>query len=151
MSAADYDLNEVFDALAATFNGTETGDEISGVPVTLECHSEVVGAINPPAMVLDFDSQDWDLNMGAGADAFSISGLLMVTNAESEDAQRKLRSFLSRRAGSGLFRLKAALEANQNLGGLISYAIITNTRNIGIITYNGVDYLGAELVIGVMS
>lgn len=150
-SGASYDLNEIFDALADTFDGTPTGDTIGGVPVQLECYSEVVGQVEPPAIVLDMDGQGWDLNMGSGADSISVIALLLVTFEDSEGAQRTLRSFLSRKDTSGLFRIKRALLANQSLGGLVSYAIITNTRSVGIITYNGVDYLGAELVIEVMS
>jgi hypothetical protein len=66
-------------------------------------------------------------------------------------AQRALWRFLSRKESSGVARLKQALEADQTLGGLVSYAVMTNVRNIGIVTYNGVDYLGAELIIEVVS
>lgn len=151
IEGAQYDLNDIMDALAATFDGTPTGETIGGSPVTLECHSEIVGSITPPSIVLELDGQGWDLNMGDGADSISIVALLMVTYNENEQSQRLLRSFLSRKSTSGLFRMKAALEANQALGGLISYAVITTTRNIGIVTYDGIDYLGAELVIEVMS
>lgn len=151
MSAADYDLNEVFDALAATFNGVETGDEIGGVPQTMEAHSEVVGQVSTPAIVLELDDQDLNLNMGAGADSFAITALLLLDDQDDSDAQRRLRSFISRKSGSGMMRLIAALEANQTLGGLVSYAIMSTVRGVGHVTYSGVDYLGAELVIEVMS
>jgi hypothetical protein len=151
MTAANYDLNEVFDALAATFDGVETGVEIEGVAQTVEAHSEVVGQVNVPAIVLELDNQDFDLNMGGGADSFAIVGLLLLTDQDDTDSQRQLRSFISRKTGSGLIRLKTALEANQNLGGLVSYAIISNVRNVGHVIYSGVDYLGAELIIEVVS
>jgi hypothetical protein len=151
MAAVDYDLNEVFDALAGVFDGVDTGDEVSGVAVTLTCVPEVPGQIEPPGLVLDFDDQNYDLNFGSGADSFGLVGLLLVTYAEAEDAQRALRSFLSRKQTSGITRLKDALEANQTLGGLVSYVVLTGVRNIGIVVFSGVDYLGAELVFEVMS
>jgi hypothetical protein len=151
VDGANYDLNDIFDAIAATFDGVPTGDTIGGAPITLECHAEVAGAINPPSIVLDFDGQDWNLNMGRGADSFTIVAALMVTYNENENSQRTLRSFLSRKRSAGLFRIMAALEANQTLNGLVSYAIITSTRSVGIVTYDGVDYLGAELIIEVTS
>jgi hypothetical protein len=151
VSAADYDLNEVFDALAEVFNNVATGETINGTPITMEAHAEVVGQVDTPAIVLELDAQEFDLNMGDGADSFNVVALLLLTDQESTDAQRQLRSFLSRRAGSGLMRLKASLEADQTLGGLVSYAVMTNVRGIGTVTYSGVDYLGAELIIGVVS
>jgi hypothetical protein len=151
MSTANYDLNEVFDALAALFNGIETGDEIGGVPVTMEAHSEFTGSVSPPAILLDLDDQDWDLDMGHGADSFQITALVLVTAADEEGAQRALRSFLSRKTGSGFMRIKERLESDQTLGGLVSYAIMATVRNSGLVTYQGIEYLGAELIIGVTS
>lgn len=150
MSTA-YDLNEIFDALAAVFNGVATGATIGGVATTMMCLPEVGGQVNPPAMVLDLDDQQFDLNMGDGADTFTVIAALLVTFQDSEDAQRELRSFLSRKPTGGVMRVKAALEANQTLNGLVSYAVMTGTRDIGIATYNNVDYLGAELVIEVVT
>jgi hypothetical protein len=48
-------------------------------------------------------------------------------------------------------KIKAALEADQTLGGLVSYAHMTGVRRIGNVVYNDVAYLGAELPIEVMS
>lgn len=148
---ADYDIGEIMDALATTFNGVPTGQLISGIPQTMMASAEVIGAIEPPAIVFELDDQELNLDMAAGADQLNVTGLVLVTYADSDGAQRALWSFLSRKRSSGLFRLYAALEANQSLGGLVSYAIIKTVRNIGIITYSGVDYLGAELVIEVVS
>lgn len=150
MSApAAYDLNQVADALAATFQGVPTGDELDGEPVLISGHSDVPEQPNVPAVVLELDELSWDENMGGGADSFTFIATALVQYADSKTAQRAMRSFLSRSGGAG--RLKAALEANQNLGGLVSYAHMNNARRIGLIKYNGVDYLGAELVIEVMS
>lgn len=151
MSVTNYDLNEIFDALAGVFNGVATGDEIGGVAITMEAHAEVPGQVDVPAVVLDFDDQAWDLNMGQGADEIGVVALLLVQYQEAEGAQRALRAFLSRKQGSGIMHMKAALEADQTLGGLVSYAIMQRVRSIGIITFNGVDYLGAEIIIEVMS
>lgn len=150
MSAENYDIGEVMDALAATFNGVPTGDEIGGVPVTLECHAEMTGQVEPPSVALELDDLQWDLNMGHGADSFTVTALALVTYQDMQNAQRTLWSFLSRQQGSGMIRLKTALEANQTLGGLVSYAIMTGVRNVGNVTFNGVDYLGAEMIIEVL-
>jgi hypothetical protein len=148
---ASYEIEEIMTALAAVFNGVPTGDEISGTAVTLECHPEVVGQIDPPSIVLELDDLNWDLNMAAGADGWTVMALALVAYQDMAGAQRALWRFLSRKSTSGVARLKEALEADQTLGGLVSYAVMTNVRNIGIVTYNGVDYLGAELIIEVVS
>lgn len=148
---AAYELEQVMDALAAVFNGVETGDEIGGVAVTMECHPEVTAQVQPPSMVLEIDDLNWDLNMGSGADSWTVTALALVTYQDMDSAQRLLWRFLSRKRTSGIMRIKAALEANQTLGGLVSYAVLASVRNIGTINYAGVDYLGAELIIEVMS
>lgn len=148
---AAYEIEAVMTALAHVFDGVQTGDEIGGVPTTLECHAEVVGQVDPPSIVLELDNLNWDLNMGGGADGFTVVALALVSYADMAGAQRALWRFLSRKSSSGIVRLKTALEADQSLGGLVSYAIMTNVRNIGVVTYNGVDYLGAELIIEVVS
>lgn len=151
MPAAQYDIGEVMDALAGVFNGVETGQEISGVAQVISCAAEVTGQIEPPGIVLDIDDQEWDLNMGAGADSFSVAAVVLVQYQETDTAQRELWSFLSRKPTAGVARLKAALEANQTLGGLVSYVVMTRVRSIGVVTYGAVDYLGAEIVLEVMS
>lgn len=148
---ARYEIEEIMEALAAVFDGTATGDVIGGQAIKLECHPEVVGQIDPPSIVLELDDLNWDLNMAAGADGWTITALALVSYADMEGAQRALWRFLSRKSTSGIVRLKTALEADQTLGGLVSYAIMQNVRNIGVVTYNGVDYLGAELIIEVVS
>lgn len=151
VSGVQYDLNEIFDALAAVFNGVATGETFGGAPQHMEAHSEVVGQVDTPAIVLELDGQTFDLNMGSGADSFNVVALLLLTDDDSQEAQRALRSFMSRKSTSGVMRLKKALLDGQTLGGLVSYAIMTGVRDVGHIVYSGVDYLGAELIIEVMS
>jgi hypothetical protein len=147
--SVDYDLNAVFDELAAVFDGISTGMQVSGEPVTLTAYAEVPGQVSVPALVLELDELTWDVTMGRGSDSWTIVGTALVQFADQQDAQRALRAFLS--ADGGLGRLKAALQAEQSLSGLVSYAQLAAARRIGKITYNGVDYLGCELVIEVMS
>jgi len=146
---ANYDLNAIFDELAAVFDGIATGDVVSGTALTLSAYSEVPGQVTVPALVLELDDLAWDVTMGRGADAWTIVGTALVSFADQANAQRKLRSFLSADGGAG--RIKAALEAEKSLGGLVSYVQLSGARRVGKITYNGVDYLGCELVFEVMS
>lgn len=149
---AAYELEEVMDALAATFDGLTTGDSVRGVAQKIQCFAEIPEQISVPAVVLELDDLDWDQNMGDGADTWTILVTVLVQNQDSDTAQRELWRFLSRRNTSGVARLKGALKANQSLGGLVSYAHFARVRNAStIVKVNGIDYLAAELIIEVMS
>lgn len=152
MSApASYDLNAVFDALAERWNGLETGDEFSGVAQTITAYAEVVGNIQPPAIVLELDGINWDQTMNSGQDEFTILATILVKDIATGDAQRDLRSFLSRAPGAGFQRIKNALEDDDTLGGLVSYVHMGQARQIGRITYDQVDYMGVALPLEVVS
>ena len=98
---------------------------------------------------LELDDLVWDVTMGRGADTWTVVGTALVQFADQQDAQRELRAFLSADGGAG--RLKAALEAEKTLSGLVSYVQLTQARRVGKISYAGVEYLGCELVFEVMS
>lgn len=146
---ASYDLNAVADALAAIFDGVLTGDELNGVPVAVTAYADVPGTVEVPAVVLELDDIQYDMTMGAGMDEFTFMALLLVEYQDQSTAQRSLRSFMSRNGGFG--RLKAALEADQTLGGLVSVAHMTSVRRIGTVEYGEAAYLGAEIPIEVTS
>jgi hypothetical protein len=152
MSApAEYDINEIFDALAALFNGLETGDEIGGQAQTITAYPEVAGNIATPAMVLELDDIAWDETMGDGSDGLIIMATVLVQDVETKGAQRALRSFLSRKETAGMARLKATLAADETLGGLVSFVHMGQARQIGRITYDQVDYMGVALPLEVVS
>jgi hypothetical protein len=152
MSApAEYEIEEIMDALAERFHGLDTGDTLGGSVVELTAYATVPGNIEVPALVLELDDIAWDLNMGDGADGLSVVASCYIQAVDSKGAQRAMWRFLSRKSESGVGRLKAALEEDATLGGLVSFAHMTNARRIGQITYDGIDYLGAELIIEVVS
>jgi hypothetical protein len=148
---ASYDLNAVFDALQELFDELPTGEDIGGVAQQISAYSEVVPNVQVPAIVLELDDIDWDQTMQAGSDDFTIMMTILVQDVASPEAQRVLRSFLSRAPGSGLARIKATLEASKNLGGLVSYIEMGSARQMGRITYDQVDYLGVSIPLEVVS
>jgi hypothetical protein len=153
MSApAAYEIEDIMTALAGVFDGLTTGDQLSTQVQSISCTPDVPPEINVPAVVLELDDLDWDLNMGAGADGFTVLVTVLVKTQDSGTAQRELWRFMSRKATAGVARMKAALEANKTLSGLVSYAIFTRVRNPSTtVTVNNVDYLAAELIIEIVS
>lgn len=148
---ASYDLNAVFDALQAVFDGLPTGEDIGGVAQQISAYSEVVPNVQVPAIVLELDDVAWDRTMGEGSDDFTIMMTILVQDVASPEAQRVLRSFLSRAPGSGLARIQATLDENKTLGGLVSYVNMGTARQMGRITYDQVDYLGVSIPLEVVS
>lgn len=155
MSApAAYDLNAIFDALKGLYNGLATGETMDGRAQYLTAYSEVLGNVQCPAMVLELDDITWDQTMGGGEDVITIMATILVQDVETKDAQRKLRSFLSRAPGAGMARIKAVLngdDVDRTLGGLVSYVQMGQARQMGKITFDGVDYLGVALPLEVVS
>jgi hypothetical protein len=152
MSApASYDLNAIFDALQVRLNGLETGDDLGGVAVTTTAYAEVVGNVQVPAIVLELDDMTYDLEMGSGADGISIVATCLIQNVNASGAQRALRTFMSRNVSAGVAKLKAVIDADPTLGGLVSYVQFGMVRRVGTLTYDSVDYLGAELILEVIS
>jgi hypothetical protein len=149
MIPASYDLNAVFDALAAVFDGVPTGEAYGGEAETFSAYAEVPGQFTAPGIILELDTLDWDITMGRGEDNFSANMIVLLDYQDGRGAQRRLRAMLSQDGAAG--RLKAALEAGKELGGLISYAHMVRLRRFGEINYGDVTYLGAEIEIEIVS
>jgi hypothetical protein len=150
-SPASYDLNAVFDALQEVFDQLPTGEEIGGEAQIISAYSEVIGNVQVPAIVLELDDIGWDRTMQDGSDDFTIMMTVLVQDVASPEAQRVLRSFLSRAPGSGLARIKKTLDDNETLSGLVSYVHMGTARQMGRITFNEVDYLGVSIPLEVVS
>jgi hypothetical protein len=148
---ATYDLNAIFDAIADLMNGLETGVKLDGRAQIITAYSEVLGNVQAPAIVLELEDVTYDLAMGNGADGISIVATCLIQTADTKTAQRALRTFMSRQETAGVARLKAVMDEDTTLGGLVSFVQFGTVRRIGTLTYDGVDYLGAELIFEVMS
>jgi hypothetical protein len=145
---ADYDLNAVADALAEAVQGLDAY-VISGQQETVTATGDVQGVANVPAIAFELDDLTWDITMARGADSFVFLAYLLASSADNPSGQRLVRQLLSTGGLAG--RVKDALEQEQTLGGLVSYAVATGTRTIGNINYAGVDYQGAVIEIQVVA
>lgn len=143
--AVDYDLNVIAKALATRLV-TDTW-AIDGQMRKVATYSEAVSQVDVPALAIELDAVQYDVTMGRGSDAFVFLAHLIVSEADGSNGQRLIRQLLS--SGGGATSLKDNLEADQTLGGLVSYAVLAGTRSIGSINYAGAEYVGATLEIGV--
>ena len=141
---AIYDLNEIADALADVWQGLDA-DTFDSTLDKVTSYAEAKGVANVPAIIVELDDVTWDLTMARGSDRLQWLAYLLVAKADAPSGQRLIRKMLS--TGGLAERVKDALEADNELGGLVSFAVATGTRSIGNINYAGVDYLGAVIEI----
>ncbi|HEX6969858.1 MAG TPA: hypothetical protein VF174_13760 [Micromonosporaceae bacterium] len=112
----------------------------------LRVSDTVPGQVNPPAAVIAPDSISFDSTMARGSDDFVFIVYLIVGTAVDRIGQDKLDGYL---AGSGASSVKAAIEADESLGGVANFARVSGVRQYGLIEYAGVQYIGAEFVVEV--
>lgn len=76
--------------------------------------------------------------------------LILVGYVNTTGAQEKLGAFLS---AAGDTSIKAAIEADQTLGGVVSECLVTDIESYGVIslTDGGTRYLSAELNVEIIT
>lgn len=134
-------VSAIRDGLAArlaTIDGLRVSDVVPGqVPVP-------AAIIKPGAR--GKDAITFDRTFGRGSDELTFSVMVLVSTASDRTAQDALDAYL---AGEGASSVKAAIEGDETLGGLVSFAHVVSVREYGLVDYNGVSYLGADFTIEV--
>jgi hypothetical protein len=98
-------------------------------------------AIAPPTAIVQLpEAINYDLTFGRGADTYDLRVLLLVAKGSDRAATKNLASYLD---AGGPTSVKAAVEANDTLGGLVDVANVKRARGVGAYTVAGVEYLGA--------
>jgi len=130
-------------SLSALRDGLKTRlATISGLRV----HDTIPGQVNGPAAVVELEAISYDSAMARGADDYVFVVRLVVGTAVDRVGQDKLDGYL---AGSGVSSIKAAIEADESLGGIAGPTQVASVRSYGLIEYAGVTYVGAELIVEV--
>lgn len=101
----------------------------------------------PVAMVGGPDIE-FDKTFGRGHDDYTIPIMVFASRVSDEDSQVRLDAYLD---PFGASSIKAAIEADSTLGGVVDDLRVIETREYGPQDINGVTYLGAVLVVGVMA
>jgi hypothetical protein len=109
-------------------------------------------SINPPAAVVvpaPGDFLEYDQAMG-GVDTVNLVIGLFVSKAIDRVAQEKLDAYL---ANTGPLSIKAAVDGDVDLGGIVHFAVVTSARNYGIKIFGegeaATPYLGCEFTVTV--
>lgn len=108
----------------------------------LRIYDFVPGQVNPPAaVVLPGDPLiEYDETMD-GLDSYRFTIMVLVANPLERLGQDALDAYLAR---DGVSSIKAAIEAAERLGGLVSFTRVARVRNYGATEYAGSQYLAAE-------
>lgn len=112
----------------------ETIDGITG-------YARPGGTINLPAAVIFPGAIEFDSTMARGSDDLTFSVLLLLAESTPQLAQEQLDPYLS---GSGEQSVKAAVEADETLGGAADFARVTGVSDYGDVQWSGKLYLGAR-------
>ncbi|MBT2379029.1 hypothetical protein J7E90_17145 [Streptomyces sp. ISL-111] len=119
----------------------------------LTCTGYVPDAISGPHFFCGEYTVDYDKAMGRGLDVVELTCRVLVGRADDRASQRILDSLL---AGSGPSSLKTAIEAARGapgdyaLGGLAHDLHVMRMQGYRWYEHNGVDYVGAELMIKII-
>lgn len=137
--------------ISAIRDGLKTNLEtISGLRVW----EYVTGTVAVPAAVIvpgdggrGRRAIDYDQTMGRGSDMFMFTILVLVSDAVERTSVDELDAYL---AGSGASSVKAAVESDETLGGIVGWTNVQGVQDYGRIQYGGQTYLGAEFIVEVM-
>lgn len=115
------------------------------IPI-LVVHAQVPDSIVPPAAIVSpgFEGDPairFDSTMARGSDDFLFTVTLLVQYADDLAAQQELDAYL---AGSGERSIKAVIEDDPSLGGLVHFAHVREARNYGRQAWGETDYLGVD-------
>lgn len=95
----------------------------------------------PPVAIVSPSSIQYDLSFQRGLDLHNFVVMIVVGRASERNAQRTLDLFC---AGTGASSVKAAIESNRTLTGLVQDLRVTSMRNYGSTTIGETTYLAVE-------
>lgn len=101
----------------------------------------------PVAMISGPDIE-YDKTFGRGHDDYTFGVIVLVQRTADEEGQAQLDAYID---PYGTSSLKAAIEADSTLGGVVEDLRVERTQEYGAHEYNGGVYLAAELHVHVMA
>ena len=81
-----------------------------------------------------------------GETDYNLRVILLVSEGDSLSGQDLLDPYLSVTGSQSIW---ATVQADPTLGGVVSYAAVVEATAYGLMNFNGVDYLGAHLILNV--
>lgn len=95
----------------------------------------------PPIAIVSPNAIQYDLTFQRGLDLYNFVVMIVVGRASERQAQRTLDAFC---AGTGASSVKAAIESDRTLTGLVNDLRVTSMRNYGSTLIGETTYLAVE-------
>lgn len=113
-------------------------------------YEESPGQVETPGAIIRPGSPfiTYDTSLYAGSHDYQFSILLLVSVAQGAPASDVLDAYLD---PTGTDSVVAAVLADPDLGGVAHSATVTSVSNAGLVSWAGVDYLGAEFLVSVLA
>jgi hypothetical protein len=127
-------VDEVCEALAGRLA------TISG----LRAHAVWPDSLNAPAAIVDATGEDWHQSLGDYS-MLRLDVLLVVAPATSGGLARGLDKLAPYLARTGTQSVKAAIEGDRTLGGLVASVMAIGWRDKGVLDIGGAEYIGARI------
>jgi len=112
----------------------------------LTCHGYVPDSVVEPCFFVGGYRVDFDQAAARGSDRITFACRLLVSRSDDVSGQSVMDALL---AGSGAGSLKAAIEADQTLGGLVDWLHVTGVDASDLVVHAGTTYYGAEITVEV--
>ena len=123
------------------------GTNLSNIS-SLTVYNYMPDSMEPPTAIVGvIETVTYDDTMQRGTDKYIIPIQLIVSRVDAQDSQETLDGYL---ASSGASSVKAQIESDTSLGGVVSTVRVTEARNYGVYNMNNTDYLGCEFMIEVV-
>jgi hypothetical protein len=116
--------------------------------IGLRATANRLGQVSPPtAVILPVTGTfiRYSVTFDAETD-YMLRAVVLVSEGDSASGQDTLDGYLSVTGTSSVW---AAVQADPTLGQQVSYAAVVEASSYGIQNWNGVDYLGASLIVNV--
>ena len=97
--------------------------------------------VTPPMAVIQPQQIEYDLNAQRGINRYTFTVTVFVVKADDRAAQLRVDPFVNPR---GDYSVKAALEADRTLGGIVDTLRVTNVSNYASTDANDVLYLAVD-------
>ena len=114
----------------------------------LRTNTELTDSPNPPVAVITLDNIDYHNAMRNGLTTYNFLVTVVVGRAAEREMQRKLDAYCQ---PTGAQSVKAAIESNRSLSGIIHDLIVVSANPTGNITINDQTYLAAEFTVTVFA
>lgn len=99
----------------------------------------------PSLMVVGVESIEWDAAFARGADTLTMTVQGLASQAESTAGQQQLSAWC---APSGVASVKAAIEADTTLGGIVDHARVTRYTGDKVFRHDSLsEVVGGEWLI----